>query len=374
MIGHVVDDDGKPVAGARVRAWDDRIAAYGERSPLLDAKTDAAGAFTVPASRGKPWWLKVQSEGSPESGTGFLSLTELAPEEMDPRILLSQGGRISARLLDGATRSPVPRGGFKLGRADNPKGYSYEIEDLEDGRIRLGPLPAGRYRLATFVVGYRQEPWREVAVEAGRETDLGTILLSRGGRLRGKLGGPAGEPVGWTLIRVEAQEGKKFGDWEGSEFVRGRTAEESSFEIAGAPDGCYVVEVTSARFVGTTIRDVSLVEGQIVERDIALGSPGFAALRVLDRDGNPLGTEIRIGQGPGRWEVTCLFEEASGRHGTRSLYTEQDGRVRTGPLLAGRWPVEASIRGRDGTETWVPLGEIDVALGENPEVTLRWPG
>ena len=126
-----------------------------------------------------------------------------------------------------------------------------------------------------------------------------------------------------------------------------------------------------ARFAAPVLRRVKLEEGRIVELDIPLIPGACATLRVVDGDGAAVAhTDIRIGQPDGEW-ATGRFEETDDGYSMSILITDSEGRVKVGPIVPGRWPVELDLEDADGKTTHEPIGEIVVAAGQNPEITLR---
>ena len=189
--------------------------------------------------------------------------------------------------------------------------------------------------------------------------------------MRGRVLAPGGVAPGRVLLHIAPEGPFRVHGWRSSVEIEGQTPEDNHFEISGAPDGEYRLEVLAGRFRGPVLR-VRLAEGRIVEQDILLEAAAWATLRVVDADGDPRdGVELRIAQPGGEWENGRVEETARG-YSLGILSTGDGGRVRVGPLAPGRWPGEAKVEAEGGAESWVRLGEIELALGENPEQTLRW--
>lgn len=376
LVGVVVDDAGAPVVGATVTFGADERSARSRGGNAAAAKSDEHGAFVIPAVPESGWWLWARAEGFPERLDGQYP-THVGPADPAPQILLSRGGFVRATILARATQAPVPRARLWLEDAQGEWATFADDasagHDLPAGGRRWGPIHPGRYFVSVRADGLAASERRGVEIKAGRDLDLATVELGEGGRLRGSVRAADGSPPGVVSVLVALPGRFDLKAWRGHAFLTGLDEAGARFEIAGAPDGVYDVRVDSARHCPVVLRGVQLVDGQIAEREIRLPPAAFGWLRIAGPADDPVSNAwLRIGQPDGEWREARLYEPKSGSFGGAMLVSGSDGRVRIGPLAPGRWPVEVKVAGAGGAESWVRLGEVELALGENPEQTLRW--
>ena len=117
---------------------------------------------------------------------------------------------IEGMVLD-ADDEPVEGTTYSLRRETG--GGSSGIQNADKGRLRIGPVPSGRYRLFISAPGYPDvySEWRAVA--SGETWKLGTIRLRKGGTIRVDLKGhipPEGRGLWLSAIRVGGGPGGSF--------------------------------------------------------------------------------------------------------------------------------------------------------------------
>jgi hypothetical protein len=71
-----------------------------------------------------------------------------------------------------------------------------------DGEVLFPGLRAGTAAVEIAAFGFRTRRFAQVRLETGRVHDRGTVVLAPAGRLRGRVVGPRGEPVGGAAVRV----------------------------------------------------------------------------------------------------------------------------------------------------------------------------
>lgn len=162
LEGRVIDEAGRPIGGARVRAA--RPGIPGLRLGMFARGPEAAtaddGTFRIErVHRGEAVVRATHANHAPtfldDAGRGEVTIVMPPPSFVDGRLV-------------GADGRPLAQVGVSLGR-DDSAGLDEEAyaQTDEEGRFRLGPLSAGSHRLEAFHDG----KWR----------DLGVVHLEKGG-------------------------------------------------------------------------------------------------------------------------------------------------------------------------------------------------
>lgn len=227
VAGYVVDEDGKPLKGARVRAvaletteqWNARLLSdKPEPVALATAETDERGAYQVDTKRqpvvaliisapGRSYFYRDVADGE-DAGT-----TSLAP--MQPR-----RGRVTAG------GKPVPNALIVLGRAHYVRTDAngvYEAPDPGQWAERMMVIHPD-YAIVDKSWRLPEVPSLDVALEAGKS-------------LRGTVVDPAGRPVAGAVMRA-------------SNWALATSAEDGSFHIPHLPAGAQFVFARSGDRIG----------------------------------------------------------------------------------------------------------------------------
>jgi protocatechuate 3,4-dioxygenase beta subunit len=190
ITGLVIDEQGRPVAGAEVvvttqAPW---VPGAGQR-----ARTDTTGRFLIPAlQESQTYLLRASRAGfAPE----LLSATPYG-EMAAYRITLQRGAAASGRVVD-ATGRPVAGARVSLSHgngfdADPP----YRATSGPDGRFEIPDLPPDRFELR---VTHRDFPLVKqggiVIPRNSRRFDLGRVALPKGERWQGQVLDSQGRPL-----------------------------------------------------------------------------------------------------------------------------------------------------------------------------------
>ncbi len=241
VAGRVIDDGGKPVAGARVTA-----ALASEPFPVIDPRKDgvvsgADGAFTLPALAAGTYRL-MASDASHAAATS----TPFVVDGVSPRhgfeLVVTAGGVIKGVVTDGAGQ-PVGAADVRVvtrGHVDwRPRRQAFTDND---GRFTIAGLP----RRAVEVVAWH--PSGASAITAAdlvtkRDHDV-TLVLDVTGAIAGAVVDAAGEPVGDAQVIAEPVWSGGTADrsaWQVRGVQQAVTDAGGQFRFAGLPAGSYSV-------------------------------------------------------------------------------------------------------------------------------------
>lgn len=278
VSGRVVDQLGKPVAGARVRMGRDGAIATTNRDglfrlddlalrsgrPLLGSlqrlSVEAAGFEVQPVARprsGVPLAVKLKPSSQRVIGT----LRDWSGKSAVEAVL---------RLVGDVVTSWV--------RAD-PGGH-FEIPGAPSKAARLQALGKDGSSL-------------ELAITPGAANSIFT--LGRGASIEGRVvRTDDGKPVQGVKVTAESEEGT----------IRARTGTDGRYRLSALPQGAYRVTFDEPRFVLVNRRGVELGAGEVKPMDVALTPSVTLTGRVSDEKGQPVkgahgslspGNESRVG-------------------------------------------------------------------------------
>jgi RNA polymerase sigma factor (sigma-70 family) len=342
--GTLVDEAGKPVAGARLLSW---TVTRGGALPGGDATTDAQGRFAFPAVPG----VTVEAHHQGRMAREQLGAA-LPPCQLSLRLGPAREAPVTARAL--TIEGRVERAGAGLGgviveASANPvlernarHGFARAIT-ADDGSFSLTPLDDVAYEVTAHLGE------REVATAHDvRGGARGLVLqVSLGGRLRGQVtdadSGAAVSRFAVVLSKAEAAaEGGRFG-------VFTRYDARGAFEIEGVPAGTYRVMVVAEgrapadeqpatvapdpappAALTFVLRAGTRVRGRVLDRQshtplaralVSIEGRGGMGARLLGTASVPLAAQALTGD-DGRFELAGVPEgrlsltiAASGHHG-----------------------------------------------------------
>jgi hypothetical protein len=351
--GIVVDEEGRPVAEARVsvgrRSANEKLPSFDDHVWYLmddrEATTDAGGRFVVGGLL--PGEVVAGAEKHARLAGGTLrprEVVRLRAPAKDVRLVVVRLPSASLRLL-------TPEGKPYSGRAyvlfaRHGQGRGGGSETVLDGVVRLDGLPVGAVDVDVQIGGFAPVE-RTFETRLRDHKDLGEVRLDPGLEARGRVLDLAGEPVpGARVSRKGAHDGVAAdarGEFLLSHLPRTRVRIEVEADgfLAGSREvdpGAVAVEIRLSR--GASVRGtVRGADGKRVE-DAAL-----LAARLRENG-------MAAADGEGReWERS----DAAGRVEWR--------------LAAGRWRIAWGV----GSGEEVPLGEFTFAEGETRDLDLRLP-
>jgi uncharacterized GH25 family protein len=224
--GLVVDEAGRPVAGASLRAsfLPDRTQAvkgttvYGSGG---FARSAPSGRFRLSGLlAGVAYELRIDREGFAPARME-LPAREPGKPAPDLRIVLRAGRTLFGTVID-AGRRPVAGARVSL-RTAVPTGFSARLRAVRKpepspevptdaaGRFELKELAAGTFDLTVRAHGFAPLTVPALALPEGKgATDAGTVMLAAGVSIRGLVTDPKGNPVDGAEVRAKAAEQDDF--------------------------------------------------------------------------------------------------------------------------------------------------------------------
>jgi protocatechuate 3,4-dioxygenase beta subunit len=203
VTGRVQDPAGRPVPDAAVFV---RPTDKAEAEARRAAFSDDQGAFWLQgpfeADRNQVWAVHPNWGPSQE---------ETVPLGVERVILvLTDGGRLSGRVVSSVSGEPVGRYKVQIAKYqtfDGPAvpggGFGSTTVRDPEGRFEFESLSPGIYGIRVHAAGYTTASVGNLRVQAGRETSAGTIVLTSGASLTGRVvDAHTGEPLQGARVRT----------------------------------------------------------------------------------------------------------------------------------------------------------------------------
>jgi len=276
--GKVVDEAGKPVAGAKVLIVSTNNVFDGDARYLAEARTGADGAFSALDAPEGTRAIVVRAPG-------FVPLNRVQLEaKTDERVSLQRGGVISGSVLDTAGK---PAAGVIVTAEDVAAATDAQ------GKFQIAGVSSGSHRL--------QALWKDdfaarkdgVRVRKGEETSA-SLALKRGSAVSGTVVEEGTRrPVAGA--RVSAYASTAFGGFARRRAERtARTDQRGRFRIAGLAPARYSVEAAREGYLSSSIAGVNAA-GTSPAANLALRRAATISGRVTDEKGQPVaGARVRI--------------------------------------------------------------------------------
>ncbi len=344
ISGVVIDETGQPVGEVQVNAFPDLLSDGPAEAEALagmsSAHTDGAGAFTIrglPDGAYKLW--ASRSEGG-DRGWGETG-TKAKAGERDVKITLAAPGSIIGTIeIAGSATAPT--------LANIQVGYQ-RATAIDKGVIKVDDVTPGTYDIRLRGVDFAEHVLKGVKIDPGKATDLGTITVTRGRRVTGKVVDATGSPVAGATVKI----GNMLFSIAGAEDMgdnldsvsgirNGTSDQDGSFALIGAPPE------------STSIAASDPVKGQSAAQRIPAGN-----------DDPPPVTLTLAGYGAIIGKVTMASQPQSGITITDSVKALTGGADR-GREHRSRWHVLAAEGSggnaraqRDAVEGLRPVAELD---------------
>lgn len=329
LWGRVLDPEGSPLSGARVRAEP-----IGSGPGQESARTDASGNFLIANLAGRPHRLTVESRTH-----GVMVLEPVAVDGADTslEVRMPRGLSIIGTVLSdgvpvpGARVEASPEGDWPL-VVDGVVFRPAAITDVE-GSFAIRGLTAGRFRLRVQSKSFA--PLEPLTLEAGGAPIALNLKAIR--QVVGKVLDPGGRPLAGVQIEVLRSED------DGTEFstlldrvVHGRdplpgaeTGRGGRFVVAGLPAGTYRFRVRAVGQAPWVSETIEVPGGQ------GLSLPTITLSRGAWLSGRALGADGSAAPGA----VVVADPHRDNRPGTpgETVTSDAEGRYSLGPLAAGSY-------------------------------------
>jgi protocatechuate 3,4-dioxygenase beta subunit len=232
--GLVVDDQDRPLAGARVDTFGSDESEEGQLD-FESSETAADGRFAfIGLRREMPHALVVRADGC----ATFAGRLDALPRDVNDfdlgKLVLERGGLIAGRVVD-ASGQPVSQAKVQLIPADAPDGKdspsarSAGCDPL--GCFALGQLPAGEYLLRGSRSASSETAKTTVSLGPGeRRTDVELGFGNHRGVIAGRVIDPEGQPIRDVTLDLSSLRASQ-------PMVRTKSAGDGSFAFGElAPD------------------------------------------------------------------------------------------------------------------------------------------
>lgn len=329
LSGRVVDRDDEPVNGAELLArWRDFRGRYSRSSISGDG-----GEFEISGLPDHALTLEARAEGFATS-----TLAEASARDGAIRVALDELGGIRGRVqpaergaAEWFTVRAVPKRRPGGGFGDLPD----EITEMTDS-FELGRLAPGTYSVEVRAPSTVTARIERVKVLAGEVTDVGTVRLEPGLRLRGRvLRGDGDAPVVGARIRADRGAGPASWGHDPADAIA-VSSRDGSFAVDGLEATRYTFTLDHALLAPlqrSVVVDAEQALDVVVFRMTAGGS---VAGTVLDRDELPVaGASIVIYRPYGGYDVRTTSTEADGSFRASRLAPGQYMVILTGPSYRG---------------------------------------
>ncbi len=358
LTGRVLDEAGKPLAGAQVSCRLDAATEVGKRSVYQmsgqwysgEATSDATGTYSLGGLTQETYAVEVKSpEGKDLAPTALRGVS--APAEGDVKlqdVTLYKGGTVVDKVL-GADGKPVEGAevSFSVGAGFGRHGFGTRVAAKSDakGLVQFKGLASGQYAMTVVPpegAASCQKQFDDVRALSGLALQQ-VLKLPEGAKVTGTVTDPAGKPVAGATVMANYGYGsraKATTDAQGRYTIVGLAspAKLDPPQKYGPQNQVTAVPPAEALTLATSSVPLTLIPlGGSASFDVAL-KPGVAVSgRITGPDGKP----VRAAQvGVYRYTRGSIL-------GFGSTFTDEQGRYAIGHLNETSFSVTA-----DPPETW----------------------
>lgn len=349
--------DRSPVASASVDLLNDqggggRGGPGGGGQPVASGETDAMGAFEFTELMPGTFRLRVRADGFTEY-TEQIVLKPASDEEVE--VYLRSGGIVIGRVLDGASNQPLQGAQVNItdgGNAGNWGGgrggqfFNANSDAITgvDGAFVIDPVAEGKVNVRVTQRNYSSKDYTGQEVRSDETLNLGDIVLTSGGGIKGKVTRADGSGVSGAFMTANGPSG----------FRNTQTAGNGSFEWNTLQAGEYTVSINRlpgddgggrrGGFAQLAQKTVTVKDGEVAECDFQLQT-GVRLTGLVTYNGEPADD----------WRIT--YTRTSGanddidtRNGTTQ--TNRNGEFSFEDLTSGQYTISVNRRGGGGPGGW----------------------
>lgn len=192
IAGVVVDSKGEPIAEAQVWAFPDFRRGNAMRGEWrlrggIQELTDAGGRFVIRGLRPGDYMLRASRPGASSRSGWLRQPVEASVGAKDVKIVLENDGAVKGKVLyaDGSAPEIFT---ISLGMGGGTPFSS------SDGGFQLDDVPPGERTITVTGPGFDRKQV-QVTVESDKVADVGTITVTKGRTISGRVLTPSGQPV-----------------------------------------------------------------------------------------------------------------------------------------------------------------------------------
>lgn len=372
LLGRVVDEANKPVAGARVAAK--------RKHDYLEARATTApdGTFDLVDVAGPDVEIEIYGRGLVRLNTTMT----IQPTRAD--VIVKRHGILAGRVVADATGAPIDRFRLRIVRAtvkpgeSGPSGYSSELADrgrwfsrsngefvIDNEEFSIGVVVG----LEVWAEGYAPATNTRVFTTAEPDPDSAVFRLQRAAALSGRvLDAVGGTPIAGARVRWESADAPptKRLDFDPEDARTFATDADGAFRFDDLPPRLIRIEIDASGYPF------------FKEGPIAIPGPGTTTERTfyVPRGAVLEGVVEDVPGVPSPGAGVSLRTSDPDRKGGRRYYhakADADGRFRFEGLAQGRWRVSRQLSvGRYGIGLFGKT--VDISEVKTYEVVLRREG
>jgi len=322
LSGAVVDEQAKPIAGARVSLMALRssgVRAHYVDEPLARAlfatETDEAGRFRF-EMLSADWQVDfvIEADGYATLRTQHLPdslYTMYVPGQAGIRFVMRPEARIRGKVVSETDGAPLAGIEVRVGRTETGVAYGFESATSDaDGAFSFRGIPDGEYWVGPATLNVPDTGWAgwpvSIRTKAGETTEGVKLELTRGGMFAVDVDDSAGRPIEGAGLTV-------FGR-EGSRLAQGRTDATGLWKVR-LPAGAYKLTDVGKHgyhsyepYIFFDVVDVEV--GETVRRSVTLREAERLAGVVVDAAGRGV-SDVRVSLMPS--PVGTVYTDKRGR-------------------------------------------------------------
>jgi len=328
LSGRVVDEDGKPVVGARIWANTDEL------GNQIEANSDAGGRFRlgpVEPIYQLRYDLIIDAEGFARQYIARDTCTIFPRRDSDlGAIRLDRRRTFTGQVLD-VDGQPAPNvkvdcsmyRSYTMASSFGEIGPVEVLTTDDQGRFRTPPVPVGKFSLMVRAPG-RKWDFVERAVEPGGEETIEAIRLEPDVPIQGAIHDEQGAPIAGAAILANGDGIKATSDAEGKFTLRG-LGPRDHFQLLVKRDGYILVDrgvyVTEDGLTWFNVNDDTRKKfGPFKELDVTMKSVAWIEGEAIDAEtGEPVRIDTVV---PNGWTNAKFEQPETGRF--RVAYTYPD--------------------------------------------------